>query len=124
MITWTLTSSGYRTFSGAATDQHEALAEALDAILDLYDLHDLHDLYDLHTSLAILDLDAPSDTPAALPVCTVQLADRDPIIIRDIAVADPEQGRRALAAHLTQTLTDLTGDPFAMLPSAAIGETA
>ncbi len=115
MITWTLTSSGYRTFSGAATNQHEALAEALDAILDLYDLH---------TSLAILELDAPSDTPAALPVCTVQLADRDPIIIRDIAVADPEQGRRALAAHLTQTLTDLTGNPFAMLPSAAIGETA
>ncbi len=112
MITWTLTSSGYRTFSGAATDQHEALGDALDAILDL------------HTSLAILDLDAPSDTPAALPVCTVQLADRDPIIIRDIAVADPEQGRRALAAHLTQTLTDLTGDPFAMLPSTAIGETA
>jgi hypothetical protein len=105
MITWTLT-SGNRTVSGAGTNRHEALGEALDAILNLYDLHTAGEASD------------------ALPVCTVHLDDHDPIIIRDIADANVERGRRGLAAHLTQTLTDLTGDPFAMLPSAAISETA
>ncbi len=105
MITWTL-SSGHRTCSGAGTHRHEALAEALDAILGLYDRH------------------SAAGATVALPVCTVQLEHHDPIIIRDIISADPEQGRRALAAHLTQALTDLTGDPFAQLPSATTQGTA
>lgn len=105
MITWTLT-SGHHTCSGAGTHHHEALAEALDAILGLYDLH------------------TASGATAALPKCTVQLEHHDPIIIRDITSADFEHGRRALAAHLTQGLTDLTGDPFAQLLSATTHGTA
>lgn len=100
MITWTLT-SGDRHTSGAATSYPETLAEALDAVLGFYDAH------------------TADGITAALPVCTVQIEDHEPIIIRAAARADRERGRRTLAAHLTQDLTDLTGDLFAQLPSVA-----
>ncbi len=105
MITWTLT-SGDRRADGAATSYPEALAEALDAVLGLYDAHT-----------------ADGDTAEALPVCTVQLENHEPVIIRAAARADRERGRRTLAADLTQALTDLTGDPFAQLPSIAAAHT-
>jgi hypothetical protein len=105
VITWTLT-SGNRTYSGAGTNRQEALAEALDAILGLHDLH------------------TARGATGALPVCTVALDNREPIVIRDIPVRDVEQGRRGLAAHLTHALTDLTGNPCAVLPSLALGDTA
>ena len=52
-------------------------------------------------------------------MCTVQIEDREPVIIRAAARADRVRGRRTLAVDLTQALTDLTGDLFAQLPSAA-----
>ena len=104
MITWTLT-SGDRSASGAGTNYPEALAEALDAILGFYDTH------------------TADGTTEALPVCTVQIEDHEPITIRAAARADRDRGRRALAAHLTEDLTDLTGDLFAQLPSVAAGRT-
>ncbi len=94
MITWTLT-SGDRHTSGVATSYPEALAEALDAVLALYDAH------------------TADGTTEALPVCTVHIEDHEPIVIRAAARTDRDRGRRVLAAHLTQALTDLTGDPFA-----------
>jgi hypothetical protein len=104
VITWTLT-SGNRTYSGAGTDGQEALAQALDAILGLYDLH------------------TARGATGALAVCTVQMDNREPIVIRDIPALDVEDARRGLAVHLTQALTDLTGNPFAVLPSLALGDT-
>ena len=104
MITWTLT-SGDRHTSGAGTSYSEALAEALDAVLGFYDAH------------------TADGTTEALPVCTVHIEDHEPIIIRAAARADRDRGRRALAAHLTEDLTDLTGDPFAQLPSIAAART-
>ncbi len=104
MITWTLT-SGDRRADGAATSYPEALAEALDAVLGFYDAH------------------TADGSAEALPVCTVQIEDHEPIIIRAAARADRDRGRRALAAHLTEDLTDLTGDPFAQLPSIAAART-
>ncbi len=100
MITWTAT-SGDRHTSGAGTSYAEALAEALDAVLDFYDVH------------------TADGTTGGLPVCTVQIENHEPIIIRDVSSPDRDRGRRGLAAHLTQALTDLTGDPFAQLPSIA-----
>ncbi len=105
MITWTLT-SGDRRANGAATSYPDALAEALDAVLGLYDAHT-----------------ADGDTAEALPVCTVQIEDHDPISIRDVPSPDRDRGRRGLAADLTHALTDLTGDPFAQLPSIAAAHT-
>jgi len=104
MITWTLT-GGDRHTSGAATSYPEALAEALDAVLCFYDAH------------------TAEGTTEALPVCTVQIEDHEPIIIRAAARADRERGRRTLAAHLTEALADLTGDLFAQLPSVAAAHT-
>ncbi len=104
MITWTLT-SGDRHTSGAGTSYPEALADALDAVLGFYDAH------------------TADGTAEALPVCTVQIEDHEPIIIRAAARADRERGRRTLAAHLTQDLADLTGDLFAQLPSVAAAGT-
>ena len=74
MITWTLTSADHAR-SGAGTDTHHAIAEALDAILDLYDQH------------------VAGGCPGPLPVCTVQIGDRDVIIVRGIITADPDRGR-------------------------------
>lgn len=99
MITWTLTSADHAR-SGAGTDTHHAIAEALDAILDLYDQH------------------VAGGCPGPLPVCTAQIGDRDVIIVRDIITADPDRGRDDLAAYLTDLLVDLTGDELAALPSA------
>ena len=104
MITWTLT-SGDRRADGAATSYPEALAEALDAVLCFYDAH------------------TADGTTEALPVCTVQIEDHEPIIIRAAARADRDRGRRTLAADLTEALADLTGDPFAQLPSGAAAGT-
>jgi len=104
MMTWTLT-SGDRRANGAVTSYPEALAEALDAVLALYDAH------------------TADGTTEALPVCTVQIEGHEPISIRDVPSPDRDRGRRALAAHLTQDLTDLTGDPFAQLPSIAASGT-
>ncbi len=104
MITWTL-ASGDRHTSGAGTNYPETLAEALDAVLGLYDAH------------------TADGTTEALPVCTVHIEDHEPIIIRAAARANRERGRRTLAADLTQALTDLTGDPFAQLPSVAAAGT-
>jgi len=56
-------------------------------------------------------------------VCTVHIEDHEPIVIRAAARTDRDRGRRVLAAHLTQALTDLTGDPFAQLPSVAAAGT-
>ena len=105
MINWTLT-SGDRHTSGAATSYPEDLADALDAVLGFYDAHT-----------------ADGDTAEALPVCTVHIEDHEPIFIRDVPSPDRERGRRALAAHLTQDLADLTGDLFAQLPSVAAAGT-
>ena len=104
MIIWTLI-SGDRHTSGAGTSYPEVLAEALDAVLGLYDAQ------------------TAAGSAAALPVCTVRLEDHEPIIIRAAARADRDRGRRTLAADLTQALTDLTGDPFAQLPSIAAAPT-
>ena len=104
MISWTLT-SGDRHTSGAGTNYPEALAEALDAVLGFYDAH------------------TADGTTTALPVCTVEIEDHEPITIRAAARADRERGRRTLAAHLTEDLTDLTGDLFAQLPSVAAAGT-
>jgi len=105
MMIWTLT-SGDRGADGAGNSYPEALAEALDAVLCLYDAHT-----------------ADGDTAEALPVCTVQLEGHEPILIRDVPSPDRERGRRGLVAHLTQALTDLTGDLFAQLPSIAAAHT-
>lgn len=104
MINWTVT-GGDRHTSGAATSYPEALAEALDAVLGLYDAH------------------TADGTTEALPVCTVQIEDHEPIIIRAAARADRDRGRRTLAADLTEALADLTGDLFAQLPSVAAAGT-
>ncbi len=91
--------------SGAATSYPEALAEALDAVLGLYDAH------------------TADGTTEALAVCTVQIEDHEPITIRAAARADRDRGRRTLGADLTEALADLTGDPFAQLPSVAAAGT-
>ncbi len=104
MINWTVT-GGDRHTSGAATSYPEALAEALDAVLCFYDAH------------------TADGTTEALPVCTVQIEDHEPIIIRAAARADRDRGRRTLAADLTEALADLTGDLFAQLPSVAAAGT-
>jgi hypothetical protein len=104
MINWTVT-GGDRHTSGAGTSYPEALAEALDAVLCFYDAH------------------TADGTTEALPVCTVQIEDHEPIIIRAAARADRDRGRRTLAADLTEALADLTGDLFAQLPSVAAAGT-
>ncbi len=100
MIIWTLT-SGDRSADGAAT----SYPEALEAVLGLYDAH------------------TAEGTTEALAVCTVQIEDHEPIIIRAAARADRDRGRRTLGADLTEALADLTGDPFAQLPSVAAAGT-
>ncbi len=56
-------------------------------------------------------------------MCTVQIENHEPIIIRAAARAERERGRRTLGADLTQALADLTGDLFAQLPSVAAAHT-
>jgi len=98
MITYTVTTD--RSETGAATNNDDALAEALATVLMLHAHH------------------AATEPGAPTGLCTVRVGDDEPILIRATPPSgDDERDRANLAAHLTQLYRDLTDDPLAMLPT-------
>ncbi len=98
MITYTVATD--RSETGAATNNDDALGEALATVLMLHAHH------------------AATEPGTPMGPCTVRVGDSEPILIRDAPpTGDAERDRINLAAFLTQLYRDLTNDPFAMLPA-------
>jgi len=100
MITYTVRTD--RAETGAATNNDDALGEALATVLMLHAHHTAGE----------------PGTPTGL--CTVRVGDAEPILIRDSPPSgDDHRDHTNLAAFLTQLYRDLTEDPLAMLPTIA-----
>ncbi len=98
MITYTVRTDHGET--GAATNNDDALGEALATVLMLHAHH------------------AATEPATPMGPCTVRVGDSEPILIRDAPPSgDDERDHANLAAFLTQLYRDLTKDPLAMLPT-------
>ncbi len=98
MITYTVRTDHSET--GAATNNDDALGEALATVLMLHAHH------------------ATTEPGTPMGPRTVRVGDSEPILIRDAPPSgDDERDHANLAAFLTQLYRDLTDDPLAMLPT-------
>jgi len=98
MITYTVRTD--RSETGAATNNDDALGEALATVLSLHS----HQI--------------ATEPATAMGPCTVRVGDAEPILIQDAPPSgDDERDHANLSAFLTQLYRDLTDDPLAMLPT-------